>query len=153
MLACLWNDPLQVSERVVFAEFEWKYHNFLNIKPGEWDLKRLLPNYWNDLVWGSLEIYFPEFGAYVSLKWATAGVLDGRFCRIWVKIPQFFECKKGREGSKNVTVSLLKRSCLQLSRNIFSGSWCIRVSETSHHRCLRWLFLLNLSENTTMLWI
>ena len=29
---------------------------------------------------------------------------------------------------------------------MFSRSRCIHVSETSHHRCLRGLFLLNLSE-------
>ena len=32
-------------ERVVFAEFDWKYHIFLNIKSEEWDLKVLLFNY------------------------------------------------------------------------------------------------------------
>ena len=34
-----------MSERVVFAEFDWKYHIFLNIKSEEWDLKVLLFNY------------------------------------------------------------------------------------------------------------
>ena len=62
-----------MSERVLFVEFEWKYHNFLNIKTGNCYLK-LLFDYWNDLVLGSIEAYFMEVGAHVSLKRATAGV-------------------------------------------------------------------------------
>ena len=31
--------PPQVSERVVFADFDRKYHVFLNIKTEEYDLK------------------------------------------------------------------------------------------------------------------
>ena len=34
-----------MSERVVFAEFDKKYHIFLNIKTEEWDLKISLLNY------------------------------------------------------------------------------------------------------------
>ena len=75
MRTCLWNEPLQLSERVIFAEDEWKYYIYLSIKTGEWDLKISLFNYLINLVLGSLETYFLEVGAYVSLKRATAGVL------------------------------------------------------------------------------
>ena len=40
----LWNKPSQISKRIAFAEFEWKYHNFLEMKTGECDLKLLLFN-------------------------------------------------------------------------------------------------------------
>ena len=83
---CVWNEPPQVSERVVFAEFEWKYHNFLNIKTGESNLKILLFNYWKDLALGSAETYSLEVGAYVSLKRVTASFWEIRFCWILVKI-------------------------------------------------------------------
>ena len=138
-----------MCERIVFAEFKWKYHNFLNKKTGELDLKILLFNYWNDLVWSWLETYFPEVDAYVSQKRATTGLCDGRICWIWVKIPQFFKYKNGRVGPKDFFVYFLKWSCVSLSRNIFSGSRCIHISETRHRRCLRGSFLLNLSENIT----
>ena len=49
---CPWNQPPQVSARVVFAVFKWKYHCFWNLKTGEWDLKTSLFNYWNDLALG-----------------------------------------------------------------------------------------------------
>ena len=52
---CLWKKPLQVSERVVFAEFDWKCHILLNIKKEEWDRKIFLFNYWNDLLLGPVE--------------------------------------------------------------------------------------------------
>ena len=52
--------------------------------------------------------------------------------------------------AKNFTSFVLKRFCLGLSRNIFSGSRCMRLSETSHHRCLRGALLQNLNENTTI---
>ena len=38
----------------------------------EWNLKMLLFNYSNDLVLGSVETYFLEVRAHVSLKGATA---------------------------------------------------------------------------------
>ena len=38
-----------------FADFDWKYHIFFNIKTEERDLKILLFNYWNDLALGSVE--------------------------------------------------------------------------------------------------
>ena len=38
--------------------------------------------YWNYLVWGSLEIYFLEVGAYESLKRATKVLSEGCFCRL-----------------------------------------------------------------------
>ena len=76
----LWNKPLQVSERVAFAEFEWKYYIYLSVKTGDWSLKILLFNYWNDLALGSVETYFREVGAYVSLKRAATGVWEGNIC-------------------------------------------------------------------------
>ena len=85
-LKSLWNEPPQW---VIFAEVEWKYHIFLNIKTGELNLKILLLNYWHAL------------------------------------------------------------SCLRVSRNIFSASRWIYISEKSHHRCLKGSFLLNLSEGIT----
>ena len=57
----------EVSEKVGFAELEWKHHNFFNIKTGEWDLRILLFNYWNDFVLDSLETYIHEVGA--SFVW------------------------------------------------------------------------------------
>ena len=65
---CHWNEPAEVSERVAFTAFEWKYHCFRNIKMGEWYLPLLLFNYWNSPGLGSIETYFLEFCAYVSLK-------------------------------------------------------------------------------------
>ena len=61
MRTFLRNDPAQVSERVVFAEFEWKYPSFVNIKMGESGLKILLFICWNDLACGSVEMYFHIF--------------------------------------------------------------------------------------------
>ena len=103
----------------------------------------------NDLLLGSVETYFLEVGAYVSLKGATAGVSEGHFCWIWLEISQFLKYKNGVVRPKNLIVSLLKWSCLRVSRNIFVGSRWIRVSETSHCRCLRGWFLLNLTGNIT----
>ena len=79
MHTCLWKEPPCVFERVVFAEFDWKYHIFLKMKMEEWDRKILLSNYWNDLALGSVETYFFEVTAYMCLKGATAGVLRGSF--------------------------------------------------------------------------
>ena len=100
MHTCFWNEQPQVSKRVVFAKCEWKYHNSLNKKTGEFDLKTLLFNNWYDLVLGSVEIYFLEVGAYMSPKWATTGIREGRFCWIWVKIPQLLKYKNGEVGPK-----------------------------------------------------
>ena len=64
-----------MSERAVFAEFDWKYHIFfLNVKTKEWDRKIFLFNYGNDVALGSLGTYFLKVGTDVSLKGATAGV-------------------------------------------------------------------------------
>ena len=60
---------------------------------------------------------------------------------------QLFKYKNGGVRSKNFLLELLKWSCPTLCRNIFLGNRCKSVSETSHHRCLTWSFLLNLSEN------
>ena len=102
MHRCLWNEPLQFSERVGFTEFEWEYHIFLNAKTGEWDPKVLLFNYWDDLVLGWVEIYFLEVARYVSLKRTTTVVWDGHFCWIWVKIPRFLGIKTGECDLKNL---------------------------------------------------
>ena len=90
-----------MSERVVFAKFDWKYNSFLNGKTDEWDLKILLFNHWNDLALGSVETYFLEFGAYVSVKRATGCVWEGGFCWIWLEISHFFKYKNGGVGPKN----------------------------------------------------
>ena len=125
-------------------------HNFLNIKTGKWDLNVLLFNYWKDLLLVSVETYFLEVAEYVSLKRAAAGVLEGRFCTILVKILHLFKYKSGRFGPKDFIVELLKWSLLRLSRTILLGSRCIRVSETSPHWCVRGLFLQKLRKNTTI---
>ena len=101
---CLWNEPPQVCKRVVFVEYEWKYYIFLSIKTGKSDLKILLLNYWNNVVLGSVETNFLEFGAYVSLKRAATGVWEVCFCWIWMKIPQFFRYKNEGVRPKNFTV-------------------------------------------------
>ena len=161
-----WNDLVLRSVETYFLEYcayvfwkgatmgVWEGHFcwiwvkislFWNIKTGEWDLKMLLFNYWNDLVLGLVETCFLEVDAYVSLKLATTGVWEVRFGWIWLKISLFLNIKT---GEWNLKLSLLlKWSCLRLSRNIFSKSRCICVSKMSHRRCLRGSFLLNLSEN------
>ena len=58
-------------------------------------------NYWNDLVLGSVEIYLLDVGADVSLKGATAGVWEGPFCWIWLKISYLFKYENGGVGTKN----------------------------------------------------
>ena len=64
-----------------------------NTKTEEWDLKVLLFNYWNGLVLGSVESSFLEVGAYVSLKRATTGLWEVRFCCIWQKLSLFLNIK------------------------------------------------------------
>ena len=49
MHARLWNEPLQVSESVAYAEFKWKYYTFLEMKTGGAGPKIFIFNYWNDL--------------------------------------------------------------------------------------------------------
>ena len=119
MRTCLWNKPPELSVRVAFAEFEWKCHNFLSKKMGNWDRKILLFRYWKYLVLGLGEVYFLEVDAYLSLKRATTSVWEGHFCWIWVKIPQYFECKGGGLGSKVFIAKLLKWSYLRLIRHIY----------------------------------
>ena len=104
----------------------------------------------NDLFFSSVEIYFLEVGARVSLKGATTGLWECHFCWIWEKISHFFKYINGGLGPKTIIVELLKLSCFRLSRNKFCGIWCIHVSETRHQRSLRWSLLLNLCENTTI---
>ena len=114
-------------------------------------VRPLLFNYWNDFALSLAETCFLEVGAYVFLKVATVGAWECRFCWICMKMPQIFENKSGGVGPKDFTVWLLKSSCFRLSRNIFSGSGCIRVSGTSHHRSLRESFLLNFSQSIPFL--
>ena len=90
---CLWKEPPQVSERVVFAEFDWKYETFLNIKREERELKILMFNYWNDLFLGSVETNFLEHDAYVYVKRAPAGVQESPFCLIRPVISNFLNIK------------------------------------------------------------
>ena len=45
MRTCLSKEPPQVFQRVIFAEFDWKFHIFLNIKAEECDLRLLWFNY------------------------------------------------------------------------------------------------------------
>ena len=45
------------------------------------------------LVLGSVKTYFLEVGAYVSLKRATTGLWEGRFCWIWLKYHYFLKIK------------------------------------------------------------
>ena len=86
---------LNLNENITF---------FLNIKMGEWELKIWLFNYWNDLALGSVEKYFLEVGAYVSLKRATTGIWEVPFCWIWMKRSHFFKYKNGGVGTKNLIV-------------------------------------------------
>ena len=118
----------QVSERFVFAEFDWKYHIFLNINTEEWELKTLLFNYWNDIFLGSVETYFLEVGAYVFVKRTTASVWEVRFYWIWLEISHFFKYKNGGVWPKNFIIWLLKWYFLRLSRNVFSNI-CLLVFE------------------------
>ena len=95
---------MEMSERVFFHEFDWKYHIFLNIKTEEWDPKILLLNYWNDLVLGSAETNFLEISSYVSVKGATGGVWEGRFSWSWLEMSHFFKYKIGEVGPKKSIV-------------------------------------------------
>ena len=65
------NEPPKISERAVVAEFDWKYHIIFQYEMGQWYVKTSLLNYWNDLVLGSVETYFLDVDAYLSLEQAT----------------------------------------------------------------------------------
>ena len=60
-------------------------------------MKIFLLNCWNSLALGYVETYFFEVGAYVSLKEATAGVWESRFCWIYHEMSHFFKDKKTKE--------------------------------------------------------
>ena len=77
---CLWNEPTQVSQSVVFTEYDWKYHIYLNIKTEERKLKIWLFNYLNNFFLDSVETYFLEVGGYVSVKRVTTGVWEVGLC-------------------------------------------------------------------------
>ena len=66
---------------------------FLIINTREWDLTIRLVIYIYDLVLASVETCLPEVYAYVCLKGVTAGVWEGRFDQIWVKILLFLKIK------------------------------------------------------------
>ena len=151
MHTCSWNQPIQVSDRVIFCEIEWTYHCFSHIKKGKWHLKIFWFNYWKDLALGSVETVFLEVGAYVFLKPATTGVWEGRFCWMWVKTSLFSKYENRGVGPKKFLAAYLKWFFPKFRKIIFFGSRCIRVSETSHQRCLSRSFLLNLSENITVI--
>ena len=144
----LWNEPPEVSDRVVFAEFEWKCHCFWNLKKGEWDLKIFFFNCWNDFVLDS-NISSGSRCMRVS-ETNHHRCLIGSFCWIWVKTSLFFKSKNGGVGSKNFFVEELKWFSLRFRSNICSISQSIRVFETSHHKCLIRSFLLNSRENITV---
>ena len=98
----------------------------------------------------------------MSLKWFTSrlrrNIFSGSWCICvseesyqrclkqvfllnWVKISLLLKSINGGVGTKNFL--WLKWSCPGITRNIFSGSRCIRVSEKSHRRCLIGSFLMN----------
>ena len=118
MHTCLWKESPEVFERVVFVEFDRKYHIFLNIKTEEWGLNILLFNYWNDLALDSVETYVLEVGVYESLKEATTGVWEGCFCWLWPEISRFSKYKN-RGGPKSFIAQLLKWSCLGSVKTFF----------------------------------
>ena len=75
----------------------------------ELDLKNLLCNYWKDFALGPAETCFLEFGAHVSLKWATADAFDRiDFVEFQEKYLKFFKYKNGGVEPKNVIIQLLK---------------------------------------------
>ena len=78
--------------------------HFLSIRTEEWDVKFLLFNYWNYVALGLVEIKFFEVGAYVSLKGATAGVWEDRFCWLSFEISHFLKYKNEGVGPKNFMV-------------------------------------------------
>ena len=100
-------------------------------------------NYWNNLFLGSVETYFLEVGAFVSVKRAPASVSEGRFYLIWLEIAHFFKYRQGGVEPKNFFVECGKWIFLRLSRIIFFGSQCICVCEKSHCKCLRGSFFLH----------
>ena len=53
---------------------------------------------------GRTKSTFLEVAAYMSLKWVTTGVWEGRFCWIWVKIAHFFKNKNGGVEPKDFIV-------------------------------------------------
>ena len=62
----------------------------------KWDQNILLFNYWNNLVLGSVETYFLEVDAYVSLKRATAGAWESRFAEFEWKSHIYSNIKTGK---------------------------------------------------------
>lgn len=127
-----WKEAPEMPRRFVFAEFEWKYHCFWNKEARVWDLKNLLFRYWNDLILVSVEKYFLEVTACVSLQRATTALWEGCFCWMWLKISLFSKFKSGGVEPKSSICKLLTWASLRLSRNKYCGNRCIRVFETSH---------------------
>ena len=108
-----------MCERIVFAEFDWKYHIFWSRTTEELNRKVSLFNYWTDLVLGSVQTYFLETSLYVCLKGATAGVWEGRFCWTWLEISRLFKYKNGGVVPKDFIVSMLKRFFLGWEETYF----------------------------------
>ena len=70
----------------------------------EWDLKSLLFIYWKDTALDSVETYFWEDSAYVSLNGATTDVWEGRFSWICLEISLLLKYKNRGVGPKNFIV-------------------------------------------------
>ena len=89
------------------GRFWWiwvKIAHFFKYWNGEWEQNVLFFNYWNDFILGWVETYFLEVSAYMSVKRATAGVWEGRFFRIWVKILHLLKYRNEGVGLKDFTV-------------------------------------------------
>ena len=124
---CLWNEPLQVCEKVALAEFDWKVHNFLNIKTGEWDLTISVFNYWNNLVLGSLKTYFHEVAAYLCLT-------EDHFSNSTIKLSRVY--------NEIIVISLLKFSKTTTLRHLW---WLL--SEKLMHQVHEYMFLTSLRQD------
>ena len=110
-----------MSERVFFAEFEWKYHNFLNVKEGKCELKILLFNYWNDLALGSVETFFLGGGAYVSLERVNTGIWEVCFCWVWMKISYFLNINTEEWHLQNLLFNYWNDLALGSAETYFLG--------------------------------
>ena len=143
---CLWKEPPEACERVVFVECDWKYHVFLNIKTEEWDQNISLFIYWNGLVLGSVEVYLLEVSAYVPLKITIAGVWEGCFWWVWLEISHFLNIKTEEWDLKVLLFNFSNDFFIGSVKTIFGTRW-IHICERSHRRCVRGSFLLNLTGN------
>ena len=107
---------------------------------GEWKLKNSY--LWNDLALGSVETYFLEVGACVSLKKNDQRCLVGLFLLNWMKISLFSKFINGEIGTKKTFFNW--NGLVLASVEIFFLEFDAKCfSEKSHQRCLIGLFLLN----------